>query len=338
MLLCLLSICPPAYPQSLPLWVRDINAAYPEREWLCVLGFGADRESAEKTALGALAQVFSVDIQSEIIIKEEFSRTMRENNGKQHSLSAGSEQIREEIAVSTRARDLIGVQTESWMVRDGEVYANARMNRRECAALYSSAINTNENLIRRLREDAEKSGATLEASKMLNAAVSIAERTDYFYRVRSILYPENLFQKPEYGNADTLRILARNTAGAIVIGIEAGEDESGRITKTLASFFTQKGFRIETGGTPSYRLSVILRLKDADDERERFRYVDYTFRVSLRDQAGREIFTYSRDGSQGHRTFTGARERCVTEVEELINTGDGDFALRFEAYLSSLSR
>jgi hypothetical protein len=321
----------PQSPQNAPLWVKDINAAYPEGEWLCGFALGADRESAGRAALLELARVFSVDIQGELVINEAFTRRAGKN-GKAYSVSAETEQVWQAMSVNTRAAGLVGVQSEFWTDSGGTVYANARMNRRECAARYSLVIEENEGLITRLREEAAQNGATFEAHEMLSFAASIAAVTDNCYTLRSVLDPRSLSQKRAYGNADTLRMLARNAARSIVIAIEP-EGEP-RVTKALASFFTRRGFSAGEPGGPSYRLSILFRVEEAESGGDRFRYADYELQVSLRDQRGKTVFVYSSGGTEGHRTAAGARERCIRAAEHLI-TG-GEFALRFEAYLASL--
>jgi hypothetical protein len=62
---------------------------------------------------------------------------------KKIDVSTESREFAVELVSSSRVSGLIGVQTETWTARNGTVYANARMNRKECSARYAAMIRDN---------------------------------------------------------------------------------------------------------------------------------------------------------------------------------------------------
>jgi hypothetical protein len=157
----ILSCATPPAAKSVPPWVINPQAAYPEADWLWAVETGSDRTIAENAALNALAQVFKVDVQGISRSNQVLTNKVQRSGGKETSETLQIRSLSQEVTAVAEVSGLIGVQRDVWTGSlDGLVYASARMNRTEGAVRYRALIQENEALIGSLKEAADKTGGT----------------------------------------------------------------------------------------------------------------------------------------------------------------------------------
>jgi hypothetical protein len=324
--------------QAAPSWVANKEGTFPDRDWLCVVESARNRQEAQSAAMNALARTFKTDVQSITAAAQQVSQVINDTGGDTGGRKIASfnesRDFAQEVVTSTNVTGLIGVQSDVWESADGRVYANARMNRRQCATRYTAMIHENLAVIRALQEDAVRTMGTFDAYEALNFAVNLALITDNFQSILTVLDPASSGRSFEYGNADAVKALAQNAARSILIVVQVEGDVNNRINRAFASFFTTRGFRAGSSGTGSYQLSAVLELEDIDLPNQRNKFSRYLLNVSVEDQEGREVFSYSGNGRQGHVTQSEARQRAIRAAETSI--GEAEFAEDFDRYLLSL--
>jgi hypothetical protein len=284
--------------------------------------------------MNALARIFKTDVQSMTRAYQEFAQAVSESGNKKIATFSESRDFAQEVNTSTNVSGLVGVQSDVWTAANGTVYANARMNRRDCAARYTAMIRENEKVIQLLKETAAENPATFEAFESLSFAVNVAAVTDNFQSLLEVLDVSAAGRRPEYGNTDTVKALAQAEARSIAITVQVEGDVSNRMSKAFSSFFTTRDFRAATSGDNAYLLSAYLELETPDIPNQRIKYVRYLLTATLEDRNGKEVFSFSVNNRQGHATESEARQRAIRAAEEAIGTGT--FATEFDAYLASL--
>jgi hypothetical protein len=318
--------------QEAPLWVNNKGAAYPEAEWMCAVESRADRETAEAAALAGLVGPFQLDVKSVTETNQRF-RQMVEGGGGKETFTQ-SKDFEQELTATSNVAGLVGVERDFWTA-GGDVYAIARMNRKECAARYSAMIRENSSIIRSLKEEAERMPGTFEAFENLNSAANFAAVTDNFQKILSVLDPSTVSNRLEYGNADAILTLAQNAAREIIITVTVSGDEDGRIANAFSKYFGQKGFRtIAAAGTNPYVLRAQFIIEDVDMPNDRFKFSRYKLQGSIEDKKGVKGFTFSDEHRDGGITFSEAKKTNLRKAEAAITTGT--FAKAFDEYLDSL--
>jgi hypothetical protein len=320
--------------QTPPLWVTDTEKVYPDRDWLVVVEAEQDAKLAERAAVTRLAQVFRVDLVSITDANRQFAETISSVKGKKRLITSQSSDIAQELISTSAVSGLIGLQVESWANPNGRSYANARMNRKECSARYSSMIRENEKVIGGLLEDAERNPGTFEAFQTLNLAYSFAVVTDNLHSLLTVLDPSAISRRPSYGNAEAVKSLAQSAGRSIVVTVGVNGDNSGRIEKAFTECLNSRGFRTSAAGNNSYVLAATFQLEDVDLKNQSNKFARYILNYSLKDRGGVEIFSSSDNGREGHLTESEARQRAIRAAEQFI-TSKG-FAVNFDAFLASL--
>ncbi|GHV90685.1 hypothetical protein AGMMS50268_11880 [Spirochaetia bacterium] len=324
-----------AAAEAAPLWVTDRNAAFPDSRWLCVVESDRDKNTAQAAALNALARVFRTDILAVTNAYQEFAQVAAGSGNKKIAAFTESKDFAQEVTTTSNITGLIGVQSDVWTAKDGMSHANARMNRAECAARYSAMIRENEKVIGLLKEEAARSPGTFDAFESLNFALTVAVVTDSFQSLLEVLDSGATSRRPNYGNADAVKLLVQEAARSVIITVQVQDDVSDRIAKAFAAFLEKKGFRTNSSGANSYLLAAKLELEDvALGNNQPNKFVRYLLTAGLKDGDGKEVFSYSGNGREGHVSESEARQRALRAAEASI--ASGVFAKDFDAYLVSL--
>jgi len=320
--------------QTAPLWVTDTEKAYPDRDWLVVVEAEQDAKLAERAAVTRLAQVFRVDLISVTDANRQFAETISNVKGKKSLVTSQSSDIAQELISTSVVSGLIGLQVESWANPKGRSYANARMNRKECSARYSTMIRENEKVIGGLLEEAERNPRTFEAFRMLNLAYSFAIVTDNFHSLLTVLDPSAISKRPSYGNAEAVRSLAKSAGRSIIVTVMVNGDNSGRIEKAFTECLNSRDFRTSAEGDNSYVLAASFQLEDVDLKNPSYKFSRYILNYSLKDRGGVDLLSSSDNGREGHLTESEARQRAIRAAEQAI--ASNGFAVNFDAFLASL--
>jgi hypothetical protein len=315
--------------------VQNLEQVYPSGEWVAVTGQGADRNLAESAAMNALARAFKTDVASLSSASRQFSQAVNTAAGKNSVSFDQSQNFAQEVTTASNVQGLIGVQTDVYTAQDNTVYVNARMNRAECGRRYQAMIRENDRVITRLLGTAKSLPAGFDAYAALNYAYSIAVPTDNFQNIWEVLDSRAVSQKPSYGNADAIRTQMQNTARAVVIAVTVKGDTGGRIQRTFAQFFSERGFRTTQSGAAAYRFNADLSLESIDlGQNQRYPTVRFVLNVYAEDRNGFEVFSYSGEGLGIHISESEAWQQALRNVEASIS--EEEFAGEFDTYLFSL--
>jgi hypothetical protein len=325
----------PVSAQAVPAWVQNLEQVYPSRDWIAVAASGSSRDRGEAAAMNALARAFRTDVESLTQASQQFSQMVNDSAGKKSVSLDESKFFSQEVTTATQVKGLIGVQIDQYHAGDGTVYVNARMNRRECAARYTSIIQENDRVIRSLMTVAESLPNTLESYAALNYACNLAIVTDNFQSILEVLSPQMVSQKPSYGSADAIKVLLQAAARTIVFKIEVEGDVGVQIGRAFGQYFSNRGFRTTRGTNYTHLLSAFLDLSSAEmGPNQRYRYVRYNLTVYIEDQNGMEVYSSTEDGREGHASESEARLWALRKVENSIK--ENEFAHGFNGYLASL--
>jgi hypothetical protein len=316
-----------------PRWVYDLKAVYPGRDWLAVIEQAPSRKNAESAAVDALARIFRTDVLGVTNAYMEYTQTIASTKKKKTASLDESRAFAQNVTTTASVSGLIGVVTESAQDDSGIWWANARMNRAECAAVYDKTVRENEKIIADLRADAEQHPGTLDAYSDLRFAVIVAQVTDDLQSKLAILDSGAARRGVAYGNTDALRAEAMAVARAVVIDVRVDGDDSGRLANALSAYFTKQGFRIGADGAYTFSAAYTMEPVDLPNSRG-YRYIRYVFQAALRDRAGQDVFAWSENGREGHLTEADARQRALRAAEDAVS--DGSFPQKFEARLNSL--
>jgi len=316
-----------------PAWVSNPHAVYSEAQYVSAVGYGEDRDSANKNALGALIAIFGQTVKGETTVSSRYMEALRN----------GTVQISEDSDINKAVKSsyfldsVVGAEIkDTWT--DGKVYwAVAVMDKMKSAMLYSDLIDTNERTITRLTDISASDTNTLDAYARYDLAATVADTTSRFINVLSVLNPAAAAAKRASGtfpSGDELRVSCLHIAQNIPIGIVVTDDRDGRIASAFSAAISLAGFKT---GTPTsrYVLNVKLSLSPVDLPNNTNKFTRYIVDAKLTDtQRQSVLLPYSISGREGHATMSEAENRAVRAIEQTVSS---EYSKALSDYLAQLS-
>jgi len=322
-----------------PAWVTDLEAAYPDSAWLRAAETGPDRTAAGALALQTIAQAFRVDVQAvtraALVLesRESAASSAGGARGAGAAASSAARRIAQDVTAASAVSGLIGAEQEFWTdPATGLAHALIRMNRAACAARYAAIVDENERAVAALLEQADAEAGRFTAVAALRRAQPLAELTDNFLTILSVLDPSRGSRRTAYGGAAAVADRSRRAIAGIVIAVRVDGDIDGRVAGAFTAFFTAQGFRAADSGQNA--LEARFALEDQSQSGADRSYVRFTLSAELRDHDGKRLFAWQDTGREGHTDLAGAADRALRAVEALIVATD--FAGSFTEWLDGI--
>lgn len=315
-----------------PAWVSNPHSVYSEAQYVSAVGYGADREAAEKNAYGALVAVFGQTIKGETTVSSRYSEAVKSGQ----VLITEDSGVDRAVTTSFDLDTVVGAEIkDTWFDGAKTTYAVAVLEKSKATMLYSNLLERNEETIARLKDIPAADRDTLDAYARYDLAATIGDTNGRFLNVLSVVSPAAAAAKRgSVSNGDQLRVECLRISQAIPIDVKVENDRDGRIAAALASVVSASGFK--TGGVDSrYAIAATLTLSEvalADNPNKFARYVMDSRLVDRK--TGAALLPYGITGREGHTTLSEAENRAVRAAEKKIKE---DYKKAFADYLSKLS-
>ncbi len=305
-----------AVSRAEPEWVGNPRKAYSEAQYVSAVGYGKDRDSAEKNALGALVSVFGQQVKGETVTTSRYSE----------AVMAGKVTISEDASVNQAVQTsfdmdtLVGAEIkDTWDDKKGTVYAVAVLDKAKGALLYKDLVESNEKTIAKLIEIEDGEKNTFDAYSRYDLASVIGDSNVRFLNVLSVLSPGMAASmRDSTHTGDEFRLECLRIAKNIPIGVDIADDRDSRISSAFAESISGAGFK--TGSVESrYVLRGKLSLNPVELAANTNKFVRYVVDGKLTDTAnGTVLFPFNISGREGHATQAEAENRAVRAAEAKI--------------------
>lgn len=314
-----------------PAWVSNPRNSFPEERYVSAVGYGENREAAEKSAMGALVAVFGQTVKGETTVSSRYLEAVKSGALEVSESTDVGRAVTSSFALET----VVGAEIKGvWEDRASTTYAVAVMDKLKASMLYSDLIESNESSIRALTAIPDSDRFTMEAYARHDLAAEIAETSGRFLNVLSVVNPgAAAARRGTTTRAEDLRVAALKIAQGIPIAVSIKNDRDGRVAAAFSSVLTAAGFM--TGGTGSrYALSGSLALSPVELPDNPNKFSRFTVDATLRDEVtGNALLPYSASGRDGHTTQGEADNRAVRAAERKVR---GEFGTAFTAFVSGL--
>jgi hypothetical protein len=310
-----------ANAQSKPAWVDNPSAVYPERLYVSAVGYGADRQAAERNAIGSLTAFFKQSVSSKVSITDRETQV----NGR----SVLTSDMSQSIEASAALDNLIGAEVKSvWNDTKNRLwYAAAVMEKAKCRELYAAELNKALREINALIDTT--GGITFETIARCKKAQSFVGDADVYALILALLDGPN--RQGELSALLPKVNAALSEARAIPVDVRVTGDVNGRVKAAFSGAFTAAGFK--TGNRNSrYALEVTLSMSPAP--KTMYFNTRYTIDAVLKDtQTGAELFTYNAANRESHpASQEDANNRVIIVVQRRISE---EFPNILQEYLSA---
>ena len=312
-----------------PAWVDNPREVYSDARYVAAVGYGPDRESAEKSALGALVAVFGQNVSGETVVTSQYTEAVREGR----VLVTEDSAVQQAVTSSWEQDTIVGAEIkDTWFDGNRTTYAVAVMDKSRAMVLYAELIEANESSIQSLTAIPAAERNTLDAYARFDLAATIAEANAGFVNVLSVVSPgAAAARRSGLTMAEDMRLECRKIAEKIPITVQVENDREDRIRSAFSSVISGAGFKIAESGS-RYTLQAVLRLSETELPKNPNKFARYQVESRLTDaQNATSVLPWTISGREGHATLPEAEHRAVRTAEKKIQT---EFGAVFSDFLS----
>lgn len=318
-----------------PGWVSTPDSVYPKSSYISAVGYGADKEAADKSALAALVSLFGQSIKADMQLMSSSSEAVSKG-GVQTSESTS---ISQAITTSTALDTLVGAEIgDRWFDSKNTYWAVAVMDKAKTIQIYTDIIKTNLSTISNLTVLTDAVKYSFDGYSRYQLAATIADANQAYARVLSFIEDSAAVSiRTDLKTGDEYRKEARTViAPRIPVLVQVTDDKSNRIRSALTKSITELGF--QSGGTGArYVLDVSASFTEVSYPNQNIKYSRYLIEAALKDsQTGNVLIPYKIDGREGHTVLTEAENRAIAAAEKKIGDANEGFGKRLSDYLGSL--
>ena len=314
-----------------PAWVDTPDLVFSKQRYVSAVGYGSDRNTAERDALAKLTGVFGQSVQAEMKTISSYSEAVKSGAIQ----LSGDSSVQNAVSTSAEMDTLVGAEiNDVWYDGMSLYYAAAVMEKEKTSALYADLIRSNERIIEGLVTMPNEERNTLDGYSRLLLAGTIADANRIYANVLTVVGDTRGINPAEMKKGDDYRIEASGVVRNIPIGVSVLGDRGDRIKGAFAKAISGAGFR--SGGDNSrYMIRAVYSMSEVELPGQTNKFVRYQLNGSLSDAAegNSVILSYDASGREGHLTIPEAEERAVRAAEGKI---PGEFEAVLKNYLSSL--
>lgn len=301
-----------------PDWVRGKSKMYPDEFYIVGVGSGDTRQDAESRARAHIAEVFSVNIKSDISINK--SETLRNQGGKMTAES--KEMTRSKIDMGLK-KTLEGTEiAEVWQnPKDAMYYALAVLDREKATMKMSERIRELDAEVTRLSAKEDTTRGKINRLKVMLLKKSLmSDRLALGSDYRIVSASGKTIESPysyEKENSEIVSFLQNQFVIAIV-GEGTGSDV---ISQTVTDLFTAKGFTVErTGDKPA---DLLIKVSTSVDPLSQpvgeWYYCRWHLGLNATDASnGDVVLSSSENGKSGQLSQDESERRAVYDMNKKV--------------------
>jgi hypothetical protein len=312
-----------------PRWVIDPYAVYPRDRYLATVGFGPNREEAEKKAIASLTAIFGQSIKSEYAAVTVYSEAV----SKGIVSSSGTTKIMDTISSSTSLDTLIGAEIGNvWDDAHGIVYSVAYLDKERTIAVYGNMLHTNLKNIENLTAMTSVEKNTLDGYARYKLAAIIAGINAKHAEVIAQCGGPTA-ESLNLPGADILNIEASNIIKNVTVIVNVKGDSSNRIRDAFTKVISVEGLRTR-GSSPPYTLEVNVDMSEVVFQNNNNKFCRFTISAELIENSTDSILLpFNFTDRVGHATYAGAQATAFLQAEKLIGE---KYPAMFREYIDGL--
>ncbi len=295
----------------------NLDAQYPETDYVRATGYGSTMEEAELNAKTELASLFGLSISTETTrsLVDTYTKDSLGNEAASYS-----EYFTDASRISVDIDNLYGVKVVEREQGKTECYVTVVMERKMTAEYYLSQIEQNLKVIENLENAINAALGTFSAiDESLNLIKMIEE-----CNTKTVMYNYLSNDSHSYCSLASAYALLNRAKSDIILIVDVSGDDSGSVKSSISRIFTENGIAISKGDdipTAKIVVSIIWHESQGTGVASSFVFEEYNADVSVMDVAGGEIlFVISFNGKEGHQNYDGAKTRAIKDIVKQIET------------------
>lgn len=313
---------------SAPVWLTDLESAYPDADFLAAVASGDTRKAAEANAAAAVAGRFKLNVQSDFKGQERYLELVKGNS----SYSQMESSYLNTVNTSTGNQQFSNLKySDPYTDAKGMVNVVAYLDRKETAKLYQSLIKKDVDVVTALRERTKTASTSLVKFAFYDTALQVSRNSERLLEQLRLIHAQTA--KVVEPTVQTDAILKERDAVAQTLSykLTVEGDADGKIGGILKKTMSELGISENAAG--NLRLDAKI-LTEKVDVNPNFKSVRWTLSASLVDENGNAVANMFKEARENGITDKEAASFALMEAEKAVKK---DFLKKITAYFDSVS-
>jgi hypothetical protein len=310
-----------------PKWMFDLYSAYPESNFLAVVGEGDTRREAENDAAGALSKIFM----SKISVETTAVLRYKELESAGNSTAETQKSIDKKVSVGSD-QSLFNISYgDTYTDKVGKTHIVGYLNRKDTAKIYKDKIEKNGDRVASFVKNMKASESVIRQYAFIDAAVLFAKNNEALLEQLGIIYQPMIKMIDLPYDLDELTKLYSEIAGKMTFSVTIKNDSDDKIAKMTGHILNEKGFTVAQGQAA---LSVTGEVLIEDTKLEnKYQNVRWSLLLEMRDEKSQVLVSFNKNQRESAISKPEAIALSYRDMEKQIND---EFIGQFIKYLDNI--
>ena len=301
-----------------PAWVNGEDSRWPYASYLCGVGSGPSRKSAENGAYASLSRIFVARVQA---VSKDFMGAYSSTGAKPLEVQSSEQTTK----VST---DKVFNDVKLYEIWEGKgvTYALACMDRAKASASLHAQIDELDRTIGQHMSAGNTSDKATQLKELSRALDAMVQREALNGELR-IVDADGVGVAGQYSHADVAAAL-ETAQTSLKIGVAATGPFDGDFRSAMVQGLTQRGYEVSevdgSGAGLDVLVSATIRMEDGGKgtgSASQINFARGVVTIDVKNVAkGRTIASINQSRKEGHRSLEEAQRRVVRQLgQELVN-------------------
>ena len=299
-----------------PAWVEGEDPRFAYQEWLCGVGFSANRGAAENAAYAALSRIFVARVES---VSKDFMGAYTKTGAK--PLEVQSTTNLTKVSTSKIFSDVR--IPEVWRSKNGQVYALACLNRTKAGTVLEEQIAEVDERTRQHLAKAQSSDKAARVRELGHALDAVRERQVLNGELR-IIHADGIGVRSEFSHVDIVAAFEA-AVDALKVGVFANGPYTTDFRGALIDALTKRGYKVSDDQRDGMDVLVTATIRIEDGGKGTGRRINTHFargviQVEVKNVAQNKVLaSINESRKEGHRSKNEAERRAVRNLAKKIS-------------------
>lgn len=293
-----------------PAWYNNLDASYPDKQYMAAIGSGDNRRDAEADASAALARRFKVDIKVDAQAMQRYNDLV----SKDQSYSSTERSAVQTVTSSANEQFINLTYSDPWTDPKGKVNIVAFLDREKTAALYKGIISKDAALVRSLKERAAKAPGNLAAFALLDSALAVSYNSDRMVAQLQLISANAAKEVASLVDSPALAKQRDEIGKLLGYSLAIEGDEDGKVAAMVKKALAGLNLNFREDG----QLAVKGTVSVVPEANPKYKTLRWSLNISLFDETGTAIATMLKESKENGTTEVAARGFVVREMEKRV--------------------
>jgi hypothetical protein len=299
----------PAVSTQVPRWMTDLEADFPNAQYLAAVGSGDSRRAAEDDATGALARLFTVNVKVDSVAQRRYAELVKGDTAYTESEKAISQ------TVGTQASEqFVNLRfSDPFTDNRGTAHVVAYIEREPTAAIYRTLIQKDLAKIDDYSSRASAMPSALQRYAFYDAAYNVGLNAERMIAQLRIIHANSARLQESRLDLKTVTEARDREAGNMTYKVAIQGDSNGRLAgivrkslEGLALSYQDRGMLLVQGSWAVNPVNV----------NPQFKSVMWTANISLYDETGAAVATFAKESRENAISESQAVSFAYRELEK----------------------